>query len=91
VNSAATSISAPRPSRCSRPARSAVWTVRWSSEDRAYGGSGTFPADSADGWRCPARARCCSRRRPKDEPAGEPWPELNKDLLARAGERERQS
>jgi len=27
------------------------WGVRWSSEDRAYGGSGTPPPEARDGWR----------------------------------------
>jgi maltooligosyltrehalose trehalohydrolase len=29
------------------------WAVLWSSEDPAYGGSGTFPPDSAGNWRLP--------------------------------------
>jgi maltooligosyltrehalose trehalohydrolase len=33
-----------------------AWGVRWSSEDRAYGGNGTPPPEAQDGWRLPGEA-----------------------------------
>src|SRR5262249_29322947 len=32
------------------------WDVRWSSDDIRYGGCGTPPLDTDDGWRIPAEA-----------------------------------
>jgi maltooligosyltrehalose trehalohydrolase len=32
------------------------WEMLWSSEDVRYGGSGTSPVETADGWRLPAEA-----------------------------------
>jgi maltooligosyltrehalose trehalohydrolase len=33
-----------------------AWGIRWSSEDRAYGGNGTPPPEAQDGWRLPGEA-----------------------------------
>ena len=82
----------PAPEPLLAPPAGRRWTVRWSSEDRAYGGSGTFPPDSADGWRLPGESTLLlAPSAEAEEPAGEPWPEINKDRSRRAGERERQS
>jgi maltooligosyltrehalose trehalohydrolase len=32
------------------------WQTRWSSEDRAYGGAGTYPVATTNGWRLPAES-----------------------------------
>jgi len=37
-----------------RPGCKPAWTLRWSSEDPRYGGTGTFPPDSEENWRLPA-------------------------------------
>ena len=38
------------------PPRGRPWSVLWSSEDPAYGGTGTPPFESADGWHLTAHA-----------------------------------
>jgi maltooligosyltrehalose trehalohydrolase len=38
------------------PPAGALWEIRWSSEDTAYGGVGTAPLDTSDGWRIPGQA-----------------------------------
>ena len=38
------------------PPAGALWEIRWSSEDQAYGGVGTAPLDTSDGWRIPGQA-----------------------------------
>ena len=82
----------PAPEPLLAPPAGGLWTVCWSSEDRAYGGSGTFPLDSADGWRLPGESTVLlAPSGEAEEPAGEPWPELNKDRSRRAGEREGKS
>ena len=35
---------------------SAGWTILWSSEDAAYGGAGTAPLETDEGWRIPGQA-----------------------------------
>jgi maltooligosyltrehalose trehalohydrolase len=81
---------APEPLLAPPPGR--LWTVRWSSEDRAYGGSGTFPPDSADGWRLPGEsAVLLVPSAEAREPAGEPWPEIAKDRSGGTGKRERKA
>jgi hypothetical protein len=53
--------------------------VLWSSEDKAYGGRGTFPPDSADGWRLVGEAAVLlAPAAGIEEPPGEPWPEVAK-------------
>jgi len=79
----------PAPEPLLAPPAGRLWTVRWSSEDRAYGGSGTFPLDSAEGWRLPGESTVLlAPSAQAKEPAGEAWPELNKDRSRRSGERE---
>jgi maltooligosyltrehalose trehalohydrolase len=38
------------------PPAEQVWEVQWSSEAPGYGGSGTAPVDSGEGWRVPGHA-----------------------------------
>jgi maltooligosyltrehalose trehalohydrolase len=38
------------------PATPAGWRNLWSSEDSAYGGAGTAPLETADGWRIPGQS-----------------------------------
>jgi maltooligosyltrehalose trehalohydrolase len=33
-----------------------VWTMRWSSEDVAYGGAGAYPVVTPEGWRVPGNS-----------------------------------
>jgi maltooligosyltrehalose trehalohydrolase len=44
----------PAPEPLLAPPEGAAWTLRWSSEDPRYGGTGTVPPDSAENWRVPA-------------------------------------
>jgi maltooligosyltrehalose trehalohydrolase len=82
----------PAPEPLLAPPAGRLWTVRWSSEDRAYGGSGTFPPDSADGWRLPGEsAVLLAPSAEAREPAGEPWPEIAKDRSRGTGKREREA
>jgi maltooligosyltrehalose trehalohydrolase len=76
----------PAPEPLLAPPEGHLWTVLWSSEARSYGGNGTFPPDSADGWRLPAEAAVLlAPRSGAAEPAGEPWPELGKIRARRPG------
>jgi maltooligosyltrehalose trehalohydrolase len=77
---------APEPLLAPPPGR--VWTVLWSSEAIAYGGAGTFPPDSRDGWRLPGEAAVLLAPSANvEEPAGEPWPELGKARVRRSTDR----
>ena len=38
------------------PPAGCTWQTRWSSERLAYGGSGSYPIVTADGWRLPAHS-----------------------------------
>jgi maltooligosyltrehalose trehalohydrolase len=70
---------APAPEPLLAPPEGRLWTVGWSSEARAYGGCGTFPPDSTDGWRLPGEAAVLLvPATGVPEPAGEPWPEVEK-------------
>ncbi len=44
----------PAPEPLLAPPEGAAWTLRWSSEDPKYGGTGTPPPDSDENWRVPA-------------------------------------
>jgi maltooligosyltrehalose trehalohydrolase len=33
-----------------------MWDILWSSEDPAYGGTGTIPLESDESWRIPGQA-----------------------------------
>jgi maltooligosyltrehalose trehalohydrolase len=46
----------PAPEPLLAPPAGALWQTRWSSEDLAYGGSGTPPLDTEENWRIPGRA-----------------------------------
>jgi maltooligosyltrehalose trehalohydrolase len=48
------------------------WETLWSSEDPRYGGSGTPPLESDDGWRIPGHAAVALMPRPADDAAGSP-------------------
>jgi len=56
-----------------------AWGVRWSSEDRAYGGIGTPPPEARDGWRLPGEAAVVM--------APEPLPPADVNAVRRAAER----
>ena len=51
-----TCISIPRRSRCLRRPPAPAWEILWSSDDPAYGGAGTAPLDTEEGWRIPGQA-----------------------------------
>jgi maltooligosyltrehalose trehalohydrolase len=38
------------------PPTPAGWKILWSSEDAVYGGAGTAPIESDEGWRIPGQA-----------------------------------
>jgi maltooligosyltrehalose trehalohydrolase len=46
----------PAPEPLLAPPEGHIWDLRWSSEDPRYGGSGTPPVESPDGWRIPGHA-----------------------------------
>ena len=46
----------PAPEPLLAPLGRSAWTLRWSSEDPRYGGSGTPELETADNWRIPAEA-----------------------------------
>jgi maltooligosyltrehalose trehalohydrolase len=46
----------PAPEPLLAPLGRSGWTLRWSSEDPRYGGSGTPELETADNWRIPAEA-----------------------------------
>jgi maltooligosyltrehalose trehalohydrolase len=86
VNLGAEEHLSPAPEPLLAPPDGRLWTVRWSSEARAYGGSGTFPPDSADGWRLPGEAAVLlAPSSEAREPPGEPWPEIGRDRTRGAG------
>ncbi len=46
----------PAPEPLLAPPEQACWHTLWSSEDPRYGGNGTPPLDTAEGWRLPGQA-----------------------------------
>ena len=77
----------PAPEPLLAPPLKRLWAVRWSSESRAYGGGGTFPPDSVDGWRLPGEAAVLlAPETGLEEPLGEPWPELSRGRSRRASD-----
>lgn len=52
------------------PPDGTAWTVRWSSEHPAYGGTGTPPVASGAGWRLPGHAAIVLRPETRDGGAG---------------------
>jgi maltooligosyltrehalose trehalohydrolase len=89
VNLGADEHFSPAPEPLLAPPEGRLWTVLWSSEAPPYGGCGTFPPDSADGWRLPAESAVvlAPGAAAAEEPKGEPWPELNKDRTRRSGDK----
>ena len=80
----------PAPEPLLAPPEGRVWTVRWSSEAMAYGGCGTFPPQSKDGWRLAGEAAVLLIPSANvEEPGGEPWPELGKARARRSTDRSR--
>jgi maltooligosyltrehalose trehalohydrolase len=87
VNLGADEHLSPAPEPLLAPPEGRRWTVLWSSEAERYGGGGTFPPDSADGWRLPGESTVVlAPTTGTEEPKGEPWPELNKDRSRRSGD-----
>jgi maltooligosyltrehalose trehalohydrolase len=92
VNLGADEHFSPAPEPLLAPPPGRLWMVRWSSEARAYGGSGTFPPDSADGWRLPGEAAVLlAPSSEATEPPGEPWPQLGRDRTGGSGEDKRKA
>jgi maltooligosyltrehalose trehalohydrolase len=56
----------PAPEPLLAPVRRSGWRVLWSSEDTRYGGAGTPPVETDEGWRIPAHSAVVL------EPLGEP-------------------
>lgn len=57
----------PAPEPLLAPPQGRVWALQWSSEDPAYGGTGTAPFEVAANWRFPGRAAVLLRpKEPKD-------------------------
>ncbi len=59
----------PAPEPLLAPAMDETWEILWSSEDPAYGGSGTPAIYSDEGWRLPGSACVLMRpaRRPRND------------------------
>ncbi|HEV7500185.1 MAG TPA: malto-oligosyltrehalose trehalohydrolase [Vicinamibacteria bacterium] len=82
----------PAPEPLLAPPGGRLWVVRWSSEARTYGGGGTFPPDSTDGWRLPGEAAVLlAPEKDVEEPAGEPWSEMAKAQSRRESDRRARS
>ena len=63
----------PAPEPLLAPPAGRRWRLSWSSDDVAYGGLGTFPPDSQDGWRLPGQATVLLAPQPgQDDPPGGP-------------------
>ena len=52
---------APAPEPLLAPPEGMRWLLLWSSEDPRYGGCGTFPPESEEGWRIPGQAAVVMR------------------------------
>jgi maltooligosyltrehalose trehalohydrolase len=46
----------PAPEPLLAPPAGKTWDIMWSSEDPAYGGDGTAPLDTSEGWHIPGPA-----------------------------------
>jgi maltooligosyltrehalose trehalohydrolase len=57
----------PAPEPLLAPPEGRQWVLLWSSEDPRYGGSGTFPPDTDDGWQLPGHAAVVMRPAPLGE------------------------
>jgi maltooligosyltrehalose trehalohydrolase len=58
----------PAPEPLLAPPDQRLWQMIWSSEDPAYGGSGTAPLDSGDNWRIPGHAAVLLRAAKLEDP-----------------------
>jgi maltooligosyltrehalose trehalohydrolase len=56
VNFGADLLLNPAPEPLLAPPVGGPWQVRWSSEDRPYGGSGTPPIETEENWQIPGHA-----------------------------------
>jgi maltooligosyltrehalose trehalohydrolase len=54
----------PAPEPLLAPPTGARWTVRWSSENPRYGGVGTPPIETDDGWHLPGESAIVMRSAP---------------------------
>lgn len=61
----------PAPEPLLAPPEGRGWTLLWSSEDTRYGGSGTYPSDTAENWRLPGHAAVVMRPYLPGDSAGE--------------------
>ena len=52
------------------PPERQLWQVRWSSEDPAYGGAGTPPIDTDEGWHVPGHAAIAMAPGRAEDPVG---------------------
>lgn len=59
---------APAPEPLLAPPAGRGWTVRWSSEAPLYGGGGTPPVETTEGWFVPAHAAMLLRPHENDRP-----------------------
>ncbi len=57
----------PAPEPLIAPPENSLWEILWSSEDPRYGGSGTAPLESEDGWCVPGHAAVVMKRKLFDE------------------------
>jgi maltooligosyltrehalose trehalohydrolase len=56
----------PAPEPLLAPPEGKCWQTLWSSEDPAYGGTGTPEVDSDEGWRIPGEASVLLVARPEE-------------------------
>ena len=56
----------PAPEPLLAPPRGKAWQLLWSSEDPRYGGSGTPPLDTEEGWRIPGHAAVVLASAPRE-------------------------
>ena len=57
---------APAPQPLLAPPPDRAWKTLWSSEDPRYGGSGTPPLDTEEGWRIPGHAAVVLASAPRE-------------------------
>lgn len=61
----------PAPEPLLAPPDDRAWALLWSSEDPRYGGQGTTPPESEEGWRLPGHAALVMRAAPRVDRAKE--------------------
>jgi maltooligosyltrehalose trehalohydrolase len=57
----------PAPEPLLAPSTAAGWTVQWSSENPRYGGFGTPPIETDDGWHLPGESAIVMQPAPDSE------------------------